>query len=275
MFKRKIILVFFFFLLVIISCFNVSAIIDYISDPSPSDTETGISYADNVSTCVDITVPGQSCTADMYFYENSSGSWVEYENYTGIAAKATYCGNFSVECGTSYWWSVNTSFNCSGSIWWENHTYSFTTVDCYVSHVSPVNGSTTDCPCCMSLCAKFTNLTGDFVKFAFQSNYTGVWSNLEDSRVAPANTTYCLCVPEFVWYDYTYYWRIVYYDDGASISDVYHFTTESDVDNCPCGLQDTTSDAIVYYKYYDVFGLLALLLIASFISIWYLRRKKL
>ena len=158
----------------------------------------------------------------------------------------TYCANFSVECGSTYYWMAATQFNCSGSIWWENHTYSFTTDDCPVSHITPVNNSCCNCPCCLSLCAKLSNMSSDTVKFAFQSNYTGSWQNLEDSRVAPANTTYCLCVPEFVWYNYTYYWRVVYYDaSGANVSDVYSFTTAESAEDCPCG---ETGEGFIYYE---------------------------
>jgi len=185
----------------------------------------------------------------------------------------TYCADFSVNCGTTYYWSVNTIFNCSGSIWWENHTYSFTTSDCPVSHINPVNNSCCNCPCCISICAKMSNLTSDTIKFAFQSNYTGIWSSLEDERIAPANATYCLCVPEFVWYNYTYYWRVVYnVGDGAEYSDIYSFTTEESIDDCPCGETGNTGSMVEYFDY-GILGLIGILGLLSVLFIVDKRRK--
>jgi hypothetical protein len=225
-----------FLFILLISLNSVSAFVDYVDNPTPSDGETEIDYSRIVSTCVDVSIPGQGCSVNLSFLENSGGSWVEYQSYSNITEKGTFCGNLSVECGSTYFWRVIAVFNCSGMVWVENHTYSFTTVDCPVSHVYPVDGSSDFCPCCLAICAKFTNLTGDLVKFTFQSNYTGSWQNLEPTRVAPANETYCLCVPEFVWFNYTYYWRVAYANDsGVQYSDVFHFTTAERAEDCPCG----------------------------------------
>jgi len=256
-----------------LSCFNVSAISYYITNPSPSDEETDISFASNVTTCVDYDEPGQGCSADIYFYENSSGSWVEYENYTNVVLKGTYCGNLSVVCGASYYWLVATLFNCSGSLWWENHTYSFFTSDCPVSHISPSNNSVDNCPCCLAICAKMSNLTGDAVKFAFQSNYSGSWSNLEDERVVPSNTTYCICVPEFVWFNYTYYWRVVYnVGDGAEYSDVFSLVTAENVSDCPCGESD--SGYVEVYDGYSMIGFVGVIGILGLLFAGFKRRYK-
>jgi hypothetical protein len=244
-------------LLFVSIAFSVSAIVDYIGTPTPADNSEEINFSSNVTTCI-VVDKLSGCTLDIFFYENSSGSWVEYQNYTTVSGGQSYCGNFSVVCGTTYYWKVSSHIDCGQSVWWENHTYSFTTIDCPVSHISPVNGSDTDCPCCMAICAKMSNLTGDTIKFAFQSNYTGVWSTLEESRTAPSNTTYCICVPEFVWYNYTYYWRIVYnIGSGTEYSDVYHFTTESNIDNCPCG--ETGGGDIVFYPDFGIVGLFGIL----------------
>lgn len=239
--------------------FNVSAIIDYIGSPTPADESTGIDYSSNVTTCI-VVDKLDGCTVNLSFYENSSGSWVEYQNYSSVSGGQSYCGNFSTVCGTTYYWRVAGNIDCGQSKWWENHTYSFTTVDCPISHISPVNGSTTDCPCCMAICAKLTNLTGETVKFAFQSNYTGSWAALEETRIVTANNTYCMCVPEFVWYNYTYYWRVAYnIGNGSEYSDIYHFTTEENIENCPCGEGDTPRGDIEVYDGYSMIGILGLI----------------
>jgi len=245
--------------------FNAVAMVSYIGSPSPSNTETDISYASNVTTCIVVDKLG-GCTLNISFTENSSGSWVEYQNYTNVSGGQSYCGDFSVVCGTSYYWRVSSFIDCGQSSWWENHTYSFTTSDCPVSHINPSNNSIDNCPCCLALCAKMSNISGDYVKFAFQSNYTGSWSSLEGDRVAPANETYCLCIPEFVWFNYTYYWRVVYHDgNGVNYSDVFSFTTAVDVDDCPCG-ETGGGDMVEYFDFgiigiVGVFGLLSLFFI--------------
>lgn len=252
---------------------SVSAVVDYIDTPSPSNDATDVDYTSTVQTCVNVDGLPQSCTMDLYLYEYSTGIWVEYQNHTGISEKGTYCGDLSVECGTTYHWKVGGYINCSGSTWWENHTYSFTTTDCPISHVSPVNGSSNHCPCCLAICAKFTNISGDTMKIVFQSNYSGSWQDLEDKRVVDANRTYCLCVPEFVWYNYTYYWRVGYADDtGTNYSDVFHFTTEEDIENCPCGESSGGCRGEVYNNdsFLGIIGIFGLLGVLSLI----VRRKR-
>jgi len=243
--------------------YNVKAVSNYVYNPSPSDNATDEDYSSDVTTCVDINMPDVDCSADMYFYTNSSGSWAEYSNHTGITSKGSYCGNISVVCGTTYYWNVSTLFNCSGVLTWENHTYSFTTIDCPVSHVTPSNNSINNCPCCLAICVKMSNLTGDTIKFAFQSNYTGNWDALEADRIVPANNTYCICVPEFVWFNYTYYWRVIYHDgNGVNYSDIYHFTTALDVDDCPCGSDAYVGDMVSHdfsLGLIGVFGMIGLL----------------
>jgi len=253
---------------------NVSAFINCIDHPSPSDDEAEIDYSETVQTCVYVDVP-QDCNVSIYFYENSSGSWVEYKNYTNLSVKGTYCGNLSVDCGTTYYWRVAAFINCTDWGWWENHTYSFTTVDCPVSHIYPSNNSVNLCPCCLALCAKFTNLSGDTMKFTFQSNYTGSWQNLEDSRVAPANETYCICVPEIVWFNYTYYWRVIYYDDsGANSSDIFSFTTAAHVEDCPCG---DKGSGIIYVEENWIFAATVsstLCFLIAIVLIFYFTKKR-
>ena len=253
-------------LFIILFCFNVGAIVNYIGSPSPSNGESDIDYRSNVTTCITVAKVG-NCLVNLSFYENSSGSWVEYQNYTSVSGGQSYCGNFSTVCGTTYYWKVAGFIDCGGSSWWENHTYSFTTSDCNVSHVLPVSGSSDHCPCCLAICAKLTNMSGDTFKFVFQSNYTGSWKALEDTRTVSANKTYCMCVPEFVWYNYTYYWRVVYNaGNGAEYSDVFYFTTESDIENCPCGESSTSSRGMVdKHSIPGVIGIIGVLGLIGFI----------
>lgn len=249
--------------------FKASAIISYISSPSPSNEETDVSFASNVTTCIVVDKLG-GCTLNISFTENNSGSWVEYQNYTNVSGGQSYCGNFSVVCGTSYYWRVSSFIDCGQTSWWENHTYSFTTSDCPVSHVSPSNNSVDNCPCCLALCAKMSNLSGDTIKFAFQSNYSGSWVNLEDDRVVAANSTYCICVPEFVWFNYTYYWRVIYYDEGAESSDIFCFTTAEDVEDCPCGESGNAGSVEVF----DGYSMLGLVGIVGLLGLLFVRVKR-
>lgn len=230
-----------FFLLLFFFTQTAQGVMFYVTNPSPSNGETNISYASDANTCVDID-PANGCTMDLHFYSNSTGSWTEYQTHLN-KSKGTYCGTFAIDCGTTYYWNVSSRMNCSGTYYWENHSYTFTSTDCPVSHIEPVNNSNGLCPCCICLCAKLTNLTGPMIKMEFQSNYTGSWTSLEDARNVPANETYCLCAPEFVWYNMTYYWRVIYNEGyGANSSDIFHFTTATSNDDCPCG-----GEAIVEY----------------------------
>lgn len=256
----KTIFVFFFF--ICFFCNSVLAISSYIKNPIPDNEETDISYLENVDTCVYVDLP-QGCNSTLYFYENSSGSWVGYGNET-VSEKGTVCFNFSIECGTTYYWKVFAVFNCSRYNFTEEHIYSFTSIDCPVSHVSPSNNSINNCPCCLALCARLTNISGDTIKFAFQSNYTGIWSNLEETRIVDANNTYCLCIPEFVWFNYTYYWRVVYNTgSGAEFSDIFSFKTAVDVDDCPCG--ESSGDTIIIKR--ELWGVLGLFGFLGFLGL--------
>jgi len=244
---------------------SVSALVNYINTPTPADNSEEINYSSNVTTCI-VVDKLDGCTLDIYFYENSTGSWVEYQNYTTVAGGLSYCGNFSVLCGTTYYWKVASLIDCGQGTWWENHTYSFTTADCSVSHVTPSNNSINNCPCCLAICVKMSNLSGDTIKFAFQSNYTGSWTALEDDRVVPANETYCICVPEFVWFNYTYYWRVIYHDNnGVNYSDVYHFTTADNIADCPCGTGNNSD--MVTYPDFGILGLIGILGLVGLIII--------
>ena len=229
------------FLSILLLLPTTQGLVYYVTNPNPSDGETNIDYRSNASTCIDIDPPS-GCTMDLHFYSNNTGSWTEYQTLLN-QSKGTYCGEFSINCGTTYHWNISARINCSGTYYWENHSYTFTSSDCPVSHIEPLNNSDGLCPCCLCLCAKLTNMSGPLIKMEFQSNYTGSWVKLEETRNVPSNRTYCLCVPEFVWYNMTYYWRVVYNDGhGANSSDIYHFTTAINPDDCPCG-----GEAIVEY----------------------------
>jgi hypothetical protein len=121
-----------------------------------------------------------------------------------------------------------------------------------------------------------SNLSGDTIKFAFQSNYTGSWVNLEDDRVVPANATYCICVPEFVWFNYTYYWRVIYRDEsGVNSSDIFHFTTAENVDDCPCGETGDVGHSFIYIDQKDnIIGIIGITGLLVFILNIARRRKK-
>lgn len=230
MIKRHLIwLLFFCFLLCIPFA---SAFPPFVPDTNPDNGETDVHYGMNTQVCAYIDLPSSPvCNATFYFYTNASGAWVEIGNGTTHVKGWNCSENFTTVCGTTYWWNISVYFDCYG--FWENTTFIFTTTDCPVSHVSPVNQSEDWCPCCLTLCAKMTNMSGPMIKFEFQSNYTGVWAKLEETRIAPANQTYCMLVPEFVWYNYTYYWRVVYNDGGgAEASDIYHFTTAKNYSIC-------------------------------------------
>jgi len=258
---------------VVLSSTVVFAFDSYVSNPSPGDGAVEIDYSEVVRTCVYVNIP-DGCQANITFYWNDMGQWSQYESYVNASAKGTFCGNLSVECGSTYFWRVTAFIDCGGGMFfWENHTYSFSTVDCPVSHVEPVNGSVSDCPCCLALCARLTNLSGDTVKFAFQSNYSGSWENLEPVRVVPANESYCLCVPEFVWFNYTYYWRVMYSNgSGLQYSDVFHFTTAECVEECPCG----EGSGLVYVEEKWLFAaMVSVSLSLFFVMILYVNRKTL
>ena len=270
---RYVKVLFVFFLVCGFFSFNVSAISDYISSPSPSDGEDEISYVDDVTTCVSVDGIPQGCHMNLSFYENSSGSWVEYESFLDIEEKGSFCGNLSVSCGETVYWMVIGNISCGRDYFIESHVYIFDTIDCPVSHVYPSNNSINNCPCCLSICAKLTNLSGDTIKFAFQSNYSGSWSNLEDERVVPSNTTYCICVPEFVWFNYTYYWRVVYnVGDGAEYSDVFSLVTAENVSDCPCGESD--SGYVEVYDGYSMIGFVGVIGILGLLFAGFKRRYK-
>jgi len=139
-----------------------------------------------------------------------------------------------------------------------------------ILEIQPSDNSVDNCPCCLAICANFSNTSGDTVKMAFQSNYSGSWSNLEDTRIVNADEMICLCVPEFVWFNYTYYWRLLYYDGGAQYSENYSLTTAQDADNCPCG--ESCLGDIEVYDGYSMIGLIGIIGILGFLIMY--RRKK-
>jgi len=131
-----------------------------------------------------------------------------------------------------------------------------------ILEIQPSDNSVDNCPCCLALCANLSNTSGDMVKLAFQSNYSGNWDTLEDLGDVNANEMICICVPEFTLFNHTYYWRIIYNQPGigTQYSENYSLITAQDADSCPCG-EGYTGDIEVFdgYSMIGIIGVIGLL----------------
>ena len=134
-----------------------------------------------------------------------------------------------------------------------------------IVEIQPSDNSVDNCPCCLAICANLSNTSGDKVKMAFQSNYSGSWSVLEDSHNVNAGEMICICVPEFTLFNHTYYWRILYYDNGVKYSENYSLTTAQDADSCPCGVADTVRGDIREHNIVGIIGIVGIFGLLGFI----------
>ena len=110
-----------------------------VSDPTPGDGATGIQLA---PTCSVLVTDPDTDPMDVYFYENTTGSWSLEDTDLAVAsgAYATWDNYANADTlTTKYWWSANAT---DGSTW-DNETFYFTTTDTSViiSGISPANNS--------------------------------------------------------------------------------------------------------------------------------------
>jgi hypothetical protein len=104
--------------------FNTS-VLPTINNENPSNGSTGVSTTPVCNITVSDTDGG---TVNVYFYENTTGSWVLQQLNSSVdvtAAANVVWNNYSNATATStkYWWRVD----ATDGIGWKNETYYFTT----------------------------------------------------------------------------------------------------------------------------------------------------
>lgn len=228
---------------------------DHLDNPTPDCGDMDIPITDKgVQTCINVTVD-QDCTVNLTFQwlNYSDWTWHTYETYTGINVSGQYCAwHENVTCYTEGdWmtqfqqWSVVANFACP-----QNYTYNetfycwFTPELCPLFYIYPPTNNSGLCPCCIPLCVGVNNTHGNLMNLTFWSNLSmGYWDyfylgvdNVTFAYVP--NGTYCFNVPNFILYNYTYYWYVNVTDTVTGeyeVSNIYYFTTAESIEDCDCG----------------------------------------
>lgn len=143
----------------------------FIISTDPSDNEINVELQPLV--CIEVEDPcGESM--DIYFYENTSGSWVQAGSNLSVG-NGTYCFDYT-EANTQlteYWWSVNVSNSCC----YINNTYSFTTgSNGTVTNVT-IRTNNTGYFCYRGSNCTASQFAANITGFDEESEFISVWKN--------------------------------------------------------------------------------------------------
>ena len=170
---------------------------------------------------------------DVYFYENTTGSWVLRQTYLDVASN-TY-QSFDYEqadaSGATYWWrvTVDDSHETNTATYWFNISGG----SCpYVNGVIPVNGSYvyTLYPGCQF---DANDPDSETVDYEIWENTTGAWVRRQYGAVNEGDTVYWTYAQADA-YNETYWWRVNVTDGECNRAYIYHFDL---VINPPYNLQ--------------------------------------
>lgn len=264
---------------------------DHMDNPTPWCGEDDVSITiKGVQTCVDVTL-NTNCTVNLTFQwlNLTTWTWLTYGEYTGVNTTGQYCfWNDNVSCSTendwmSWWhdWRVIANFTCYG-----NYTYTevfycyFCPERCALFYIYPPNNNSGLCPCCIPLCAGVNNTQGNLMNITFWSNLSmGYWDYfyLGVDTVTFAyvpNGTYCFNVPNFILYNYTYFWYVNVTDTITGeyeVSNIYDFTTAESIEDCDCG---EGSGGLMIIREYNLVLFLLILCVALVASLLTYRKYR-
>lgn len=239
-----------------------------------------------IQTCINVTLD-TNCTVNLTFqwlsWSDDWGTWTTYASYMDVNTSGQYCAwHENVTCCTEGdWqtefqlWSVVANFTCGNATYTETFFCWFTPELCPLFYIYPPNNNSGLCPCCIPLCAGVNNTHGNLMNLTFWSNLSmGYWDYfyLGVDTVTFAyvtNGTYCFNVPNFILYNYTYYWYVNVTDTVTGeyeVSNIYYFTTAESIEDCDCG--EETGGLMIIREYNLVLFLLVMsvVLVASLLT---------
>ncbi len=203
------------------------------SGENPADGSIGVSAQPTCNITISDTDGG---TLDVYFYENTTGSFVLQQTNTSVdvttPTNVVWNSYTNASAGsTKYWWSVNITDNCGN---WSNQTYSFTTQQTNQSpsqsNEGPINASTNIdvCPATITLNVTCTDPEADTMTATWKSNSSGTWQTFATNNSISNNTNIIQTNTNFSNYSTTYYWSVNLTDGNDNWDNkTYHFTTQN------------------------------------------------
>ncbi|HEC86436.1 MAG TPA: hypothetical protein ENI49_00975, partial [Thermoplasmatales archaeon] len=186
-------------------------------------------------------------TLTVYWYENTTGSWVLRQTNSSVTANSTVSWTYTQASnyGTTYWWKVAVNDGTDNTTAIYHFTTDYAPV---ISNPNPANGSTgiSLTPVCN---VTVSDQDGGTVTVKFYENTTGAWvlqqTNSSVDVTNPANV---------VWNNYsnasshgtTYWWKVNVSDEkGGYDEEIYHFTTlivaPTVVTNDSTGVEETNA----------------------------------
>jgi len=178
--------------------------------------------------------------------------------------------NGLLDCGTTYTWWVNVTDGTG----YTNESFSFTTVDCTISHeidISPDNNSVDVCPCFTPLCFNVSTNGFNVNYTIYMSNDTGYY--IHDSQSNVTDGRYCLCLCGLR-YNETYSWYVNVSEYGNDSlynqTEIHTFTTAQNINSCLSVLVGDTMEISIS----EFSVIISFILFAFFFWIGYTSEKR-
>ena len=189
-------------------------------------------------------------------YPDPEDYFHNYSNWSLVSHSQTLCAwNANVTCYTEgaqlygFEWRVIANFTCGGQYSEEMCYYFFYPEECELFYIYPAVNASNVCPCCDHICVGVNNAEGHTMNFTFYRNHSQFNNFYIVNQLNYVNNgTYCFCIDGHinnsifypVLFNTTYSWYINVTDTVTgeyNVSDIFFFTTEDNVSNCPCGLE--------------------------------------
>ncbi len=189
---------------------------------SPANGSTGVSIQPTCSIWANDT---DGDTLTVYWFENTTGSWVHRQTNSSVSANSTVEWIFTQASSQAvkYWWKVAVNDGIDNT----TEIFEFTTGGAVptIEVISPANGSTgvSIQPTC-NIWANDTD--GDTLTVYWFENTTGEWLLRNTNSSVSANSTLNYTFTQFTNYSIVYYWKVAVNDGKDNISFIYHLTTE-------------------------------------------------
>jgi len=214
-----------------------------VSNPVPANHSLDVSVS-QADFCINIT--DDWCNFN-YTIECSNGDTVSVDNATNGTKCLTLASGLICETNYTVWVNVTEYCWCAPSGGYGRtayYWYWFITEDCdeepepsFNMSFTALLGDIDTCPCCISLCFNISS-DNDFANVTLNSNYTGVWSPMQEFNDL-ANGTYCFVIYNWTRYNYTYYFNYTF-NNGVNFSDSTTYYIETvNLSDCNNILGDT------------------------------------